>query len=454
MKKIALILLSDYSKSWIDSGNLVQLAKQSKLTVYGSRAVLSKIEKLELNLHTEELQDIEASRTTRILQLVSLINRRSLSSSFSFRLRRMMFGELRLLPKIARPRSTIYALAYNLRRIINFVLTHPIETMAFFSPLGRVIESQLRTRFQMGSLEKFKKFKFDESINLALLPSSATEDLIFEFVEFLKQSAVKSAICIENWDNLTSKSILISRPDFVFVMGQFCKIHGEKIQALDSSQIVVAGLPRFNPYRTVPPQNSSMAVKGKMRILYLGFSVPHNERNLICRLVSLIDSSEMHKKYEFIYKPHPVRQPRFYESVWIPTNVKTVENKSNRNGFRALPAINANHFKEILEADIVIATPTSMAIESMLLRVPVIIDATDDEVHRTTARVSLKSYLHLRDLQKIEGVVFGTTAEEIFAEILRHFLGMGSTDRHSLENLIESKNSSYVSHIIELANRL
>ena len=90
----------------------------------------------------------------------------------------------------------------------------------------------------------------------------------------------------------------------------------------------------------------------------------------------------------------------------------------------------------------------------MLLRVPVIIDATDDEVHRTTARVSLKSYLHLRDLQKIEGVVFGTTAQEIFAEILRHFLGMGSTDRPSLENLIESKNSSYVSHIIELANRL
>jgi hypothetical protein len=95
-----------------------------------------------------------------------------------------------------------------------------------------------------------------------------------------------------------------------------------------------------------------------------------------------------------------------------------------------------------------------MAIESMLLKVPTIIDATDDEVHRTTAKMSLDSYLHLRDLKKIEAVFFGGTAEEIFNEVRRHFLGMASSDRPSLEDLIESRDSSYVSHIMNLARRL
>lgn len=454
MKRIALVLLSDYSKSWIDSGNLAQLSKESELTVYGSPAVIRKIESLGLNLLNQELPEIEASRTTRLLQLVSLINRRSLSTSFDFRLKRLIFGELRLSPKVKKTRTIPHALKYNLKRLGVFILTHPLETIAFFPPLGQFLEARLRAHFEKSSQEKFKNLTFDWSYDLVVLPSAAIEDRIYEFVQFLKHTSAKSAICIENWDNLTSKSILISKPDFVFVMGQFCKNHGEKIQSFNPSQIIVAGLPRFNPYRTLHPEVSSITAKRTFKILYLGFSVPHNERNLINQLISLIDSSEMSGRYEFFYKPHPVRQPRFYESSWMPPNVKVIENKSGLTGFAAIPAINASHFQDILDASVVIATPTSMAIESMLLKVPTIIDATDDEVHRTTAKNSLNSYLHLRDLKKIEGVLFGGTAEEIFNEILSHFLGMASTERPLLDDLIESKDSSYVSHIINLASRL
>lgn len=454
MKKIALVLLSDYSKSWIDSGNLAELSRESKLTVYGSPTVIGKIDSLGLNLLTQELPEIEASRATHLLQLVSLINRRSLSSSFGFRLKRVIFGELRVSPKVNNVRTIPHALSYNSKRFVKFVLTHPIETIAFCPPLGRFLESRLRTQFEKNSQEKFKHLKFDEATDLVVLPSAAIEDRIYEFIEFLKHSAITSAICIENWDNLTSKSILISKPDFVFVMGRFCKNHGEIIQSLNPSQIIVAGLPRFNPYRTLHPRVPSITAQGKFKILYLGFSVPHNERNLINELISLMDSSEMNGRYEFFYKPHPVRQPRFYESLKIPSHVKVIENKSGVTGFGAIPAINESHFQDILDASIVIATPTSMAIESMLLKVPTIIDATDDEVHRTTAKISLDSYLHLRDLKKIEAVFFGETTEVIFNEVRRHFLGIASSDRPSLEDLIESRESSYVSHIVDLARRL
>ncbi len=454
MKKIALVLLSDYSKSWIDSGNLAELSEASKLTVFGSPAVIGKIQSLNLNLLTRELPEIEASRATRILQMVSMINRRSLSTSFGFRLKRLMFGELRVSPNIEGRSPRIHALAYNLKRAIRFTISHPVETLAFCAPIGRVLESQLRARFEKYSREKFSSFNFSGLFDLVLLPSAATEDRIYEFIEFLKYSKAKTAICIENWDNLTSKAILISHPDYVFVMGDYCKNHGEKIQALLPSQIVVAGLPRFNPYRTLHSRSSSVSTRDTFTILYLGFSVPHNEKNLVNELVSLLENSELRGKYRFLYKPHPVRQKRFYESDRVVQTVNIIDDNLGITGPSALPAINERHIETILDANVVIATPTSMAIESMLLGIPTIIDATDDGVHRTTARISLESYLHLRDLRKIRGVFFGQTSQEIFSELQRHYFGMAPTDRPSLENLIESKDTSYVSHITELANRI
>lgn len=455
MKKLALVLMSDYSKSWIDSGNLFDLSKQSDLTVYASDAVLSKIEKVGFELKLELLPNFKASRTTNILQLVSLINRRKLSSSFDFRLKRLIFGDLKILPKILSKKTSIFhAVFYNLKRMTRFVGAHPIETLAFVAPLGKFLELSLAARFKKLSNQKFAKINFDRSFDMVLLPSAAIEDRIFEFVEFLRQSQITTAICIENWDNLTSKSILISRPDYVFVMGQFCIEHGEKIQSLDPTHIIAAGLPRFNSYRNNYSGSLNIRVKEKFKILYLGFSVPHNERNLLNKLISLMDNAPIAGQYEFFYKPHPVRQPRFYEDTSTPRNVKIIEHKSDLTGLGAIPAIDASHIQNIMAADLVISTPTSMAIESMLLGIPTVIDSSDDGVHRTTAKFSLESYLHLRDLKKIEGVIFAESAEEMFEEIMRHFLGESATKNLTLDKLIESKNVSYVSNIMDLANRL
>jgi hypothetical protein len=296
----------------------------------------------------------------------------------------------------------------------------------------------------------------DDAIKLVLLPSAAIEDQIYEFIEYLKTTTISSAICIENWDNLTSKSILISIPDYVFVMGSFCKSHGVTIQRLEESQIIVAGLPRFNPYRGIPlkPNESSLLKKTKFRILYLGFSVPHNEKNLIDELIRLLDASEMKDKYDFFYKPHPARQMRFYELDQLPSVVHVIDGNPGLSGFNAIPTIGPEHIQNILNADIVISTPTSMAIETMMLNVPIIVDATDDGVHRTSASSSLKEYLHLRDLQRLEGISIAESPSEMLDFLLGKFLGHAPYAAPNLESLIELKASNYASHISSLVNRL
>ena len=454
--KIALFLFSDYTKSWLDSGILSELSIQTELVIYGHQDVIAKINKQGIKVETITIPEFKKSRRTQQLQMVSLINRRVVSSSFGFRLRRLMFGDLKLFQKSATFSVFSFAVFYNFKRLVKFILSNPIEFIAFFRPFGILIEYLLRKRLVSLSYKKFHSINLDDSIKLALLPSAAIEDQIYEFIEYLKTTTIYSAICIENWDNLTSKSILISIPDYVFVMGSFCKSHGIAIQSLEESQIIVAGLPRFNPYRGVPskPIGSNSLEKTKFRILYLGFSVPHNEKNLIDELIRLLDVSEMKEKYEFFYKPHPARQMRFYELEKLPPIVHVIDGNPELSGFKAIPTIGPEHIQNILEADIVISTPTSMAIETMILNVPIIVDATDDGVHRTTASSSLKEYLHLRDLQRLEGIPIAASPSEILNFLLDKFQGYAPQATPNLENLIELKASNYAIHISNLANRL
>jgi hypothetical protein len=116
--------------------------------------------------------------------------------------------------------------------------------------------------------------------------------------------------------------------------------------------------------------------------------------------------------------------------------------------------IGPEHIQNILDADVVISTPTSMAIETMMLNVPIIVDATDDGVHRTTASSSLKEYLHLRDLQRLEHLPIAASPSELLDLLLGQFLGYAPYTAPNLENLIELKASNYASHILNLANRL
>lgn len=454
--KIALFLFSDYSKSWLDSGILSELSTRSELVIYGRRDVISKIDMQSIRAKTVAIPEFKKSRSTQRLQMVSLINRRLKSSSFGFRLRRLMFGDLRLIQEKKNISVLAFSFYYNLKRLIKFISSHPIEFIAFFRPFGIVIEYLLRKRLVLLSSKKFQSINLDDSIKLALLPSAAIEDQIYEFIQYLKTTNIYSAICIENWDNLTSKSILISIPDYVFVMGSFCKSHGIAIQNLEESQIIVAGLPRFNPYRGIPskPIDSNRLEKNKFRILYLGFSVPHNEKNLIAELIRRLDASEMKEKYEFFYKPHPARQLRFYELEKLPPIVHVIDGNPGLLGLKAIPTIGPEHIQNILAADIVISTPTSMAIETMILNVPLIIDATDDGVHRTTASSSLKEYLHLRDLKRLEGIPIAASLSEILNFLLGKFQGHALHAEPHLENLIELKASNYANHILNLANRL
>ena len=66
-----------------------------------------------------------------------------------------------------------------------------------------------------------------------------------------------------------------------------------------------------------------------------------------------------------------------------------------------------------MEADLVITTPTTMALESMILKIPTIIDGTFDGIHKTSSGFALTKYTHLLDLHRLCSDSVATSVDRI-----------------------------------------
>ena len=105
----------------------------------------------------------------------------------------------------------------------------------------------------------------------------------------------------------------------------------------------------------------------------------------------------------------------------------------------------------ILNADILIATPTSMIIECMVLGKKVVLDLTDDGINRTTAQAAYNAYQHLHILDKIDKLTKCYDSDQIVSQILEEFSNPTSNFiEYGLTELIENSETSYSSHISKL----
>ena len=80
-----------------------------------------------------------------------------------------------------------------------------------------------------------KKLKPD----LVIYPTNAFEPLVSEIPIICKKLDIKSYFLIDNWDNLSSKSILINHPDYISVWGKQTANHARKIQKYQKKSIFV-----------------------------------------------------------------------------------------------------------------------------------------------------------------------------------------------------------------------
>ena len=240
-KNIGLFIFrKDYIPSWLGSGVLNELRNHCNIYIFTTPNLVKIIETYNSEWNYRNLKVVKIasppnsfiSSTYSFLLMLSIRRR---SSSINFRLTRMKFGELRLFPRPYSLSGFFFALKYNIKTLLNYFFTLKyLNFLRLFIPLPVLLKV----------FEKFyKKEKyciseiFSFKLDWAVLPSGANEIYIYRLIKELNSIRIKTILCLENWDNLTSKSAIISKPDYIFVMGNNCKELATNIQSLDPKTI-------------------------------------------------------------------------------------------------------------------------------------------------------------------------------------------------------------------------
>jgi hypothetical protein len=216
-------------------------------------------------------------------------------------------------------------------------------------------------------------------------------------------------------------------------MGPQSARHANLVQGIDKEDIWLTGLSRFESYRKFMQTENATKWKNshqKKRIVYLGCAIPHNEITLISNLIKM----KLFEDTDFIYRPHPQAVPRLGENRidLISLGVKYDDSSGPINPNTGWPETTSTFVNLIQEADLVIATPTTLALEAIMIGGNVIIDGTTDGINRTSAGIAIDRYLHLRDLRNVKHLMVASNLDELI-ELCETNLAIESTNKEKID---------------------
>jgi len=272
-----------------------------------------------------------------------------------------------------------------------------------------------------------------------------------EILRNCRRVGVLSVLSIDNWDNLTSKQVLRFRPDFLTVMGKTAVNQAVEIHGVRKESVLPVGLPRFDVYRAIETRRRNFVTQQNVfRINYLGFSIPYDEIQLLNRLVDDF-KNQNGPSIELHYRPHPARKTRFFEAA---PDARIIRPKFSDASYHNQSIPDPSSYIENMNSfDLIIATPTTMAIEAMALGIPCVIDATNDGIHRTSPGNAFDNYLHMQDLQTLSKLSIARTYDQLLNHVLRIYQEWPISIDYELSDVINLEKKTYVQQLIEYLPR-
>ena len=413
-KKIALVLLrNQFLISWIDSGIVDDLNSSGKfeVTVFAPQEILELLP-TDAGYDKITIQSVGGSKAAKHLVAMNWVALRHKSSTFGFSLQRTFKTDYWFWSRhqglVAGTKQTLRnarTICWNIRKkiLVVFYALKPFRLFAnlYRSKLGK--SNLLPTEISQGNYEWL------------VMPSCAIDGITTDFIAESRAIGLKSIVAIDNWDNLTSKSVYVVKPDYLTVMGERCVEHANVIHDFATQRVLAFGLPRFDGHRKFLATGVKPITRAKRRIMYAGFSLAHSEKRVVDAIANHLDEKFGSGSIEVLYRPHPAPIRRLDDYEIENTNVVTFNHDSL--GRIGLPAMDESFINSLNSADIVVGAPTTLMLEAMLLGRPCLVDLTTDPYHRTTAANAAKHSLHMQDLLAIPNLHIGNTIEEILAGI-------------------------------------
>lgn len=400
--KILLIISNNlFYRNYLNRYVLEDLKKYAEVKILGN--------KVDAN-DSKNLFDFECGESKVnsflhwVIASISLFSNRNLTKSFQMRVRRRFY------PYIED--------SITVRKILKYIKKSLI--LIFFILITKF---KFVTSFLIFILKKFLKINKSfahiiktEKPDLVLIPTNGFFSFELDIECTLHKLKQKYISLIDNWDNLSSKNILMYKANHYGVWGEQNKIIAEQIQKINRNDTTCLGTPRFEVYKKLKV-NKIFDFK---YILFVGSSNRYNEYGVLQLLNKIIIKNKI--DFKVIYRPHPWRDNSDFpdlsalNKIVLDPQMKTqYENKARSDNFQ--PDI--DYYNDILSnCEFVIGSLTSMLIEALVKKKKYIalihsepgFKYSPSEWYKGYTNFdelkSLKNLILLNDLDKLEKTLF------------------------------------------------
>jgi hypothetical protein len=444
-KRIALVLRrNQFLTSWIDSGIVDNLINSQKfeVSVFAPQEVLDLLPE-QTSYQKIRISSLDGSKASKHLIAMNWVALRHKSSTFVFSLQRTFKSDYwfwsRRLGVVAGVKQTLRnarTIAWNIRKksLVVFYFVKPFRVFAqrYKKKLGK--SEMLPSEIRQGNYEWL------------IMPSSAIDGITTDYIAEARAINLKSIVAIDNWDNLTSKSVYVVLPDYITVMGNRCVEHANRIHNFEAESVLTFGLPRFDAHRKHLMAGNGPRNNAKKRVLYAGFSLAHSEKRVVDAIADHLDNKFGPGSIEVHYRPHPIPIKRVDDYEIANKNVVVFEHQNL--GRTGLPAMDEGFISAIDRADVVVGAPTTLMLEAMLLERPCLIDLTTDSYHRTTASIAAKHFLHMQDLISVPDLHIGYSIDDVLTKVDELLAIESESMKYDISHLYKTNDSLYSEQLL------
>ena len=417
-KKILFPINSDlYIRNYLKTGVLSELEKKFDFFFIANINIknIDELNKLKNFIGFFKYKKKEEVRHQRILNTL-MWRYRKISTSFFYRLK--WFSQI--LIKKEKKIDTLRYSFLNFLKVMKFRIYIQFFGSYFIFPLFK--KFYMTKTKPNSTLNNFVK---KISPDIILVPSQAQCSMDNDLIKICNQLNIKSIFLIDNWDNLSDKSLMWNKPDLIGVWGEQSRQHAIKIQKFQEEKVFNIGTPRFENYFK-ERNNYQKSFFDFDYILFLGTALEFDEIKILKIIDNfIIKNKSKIPKTKIIYRPHPWRmgndkiELNEFKNIIIDPQVEKNYFETQTVNTKFQPEI--SYYTSLLKnSKFVVGGLTSMIIESTIFYKNYIVSAFPESQFNNQYN-SYKYMLHFKELNSLSNIMLTTNVEELESSLSKLF---------------------------------
>lgn len=254
---------------------------------------------------------------------------------------------------------------------------------------------------------------------LIILPSKASDIYYFDVHKIAKSNGYKLLYLIDNWDNVSAKSIFFSEP-FYTVWGQQSYNQIKKIHNLNRKKVYIIGTPRYEKFFKFRNKKINSHYKNNY-ILFLENTYPREIVSLKI-LDRIITYNKSFKGLKIVYRPHPWRKSRELINIKNYKNViidKQMEKAYQNKNFTNNSQPDLNYYPSlIMNAKFIVSGLTTMVMESIIFRKKILLLAFKESNNFYSPHNLFKLFEHFKGINKFKNIIINQSLMNLEKDLM------------------------------------